>query len=177
MLAETSPCNDTTPLLAAAPQQPSKTIQYGRVWVVINPASGNGQFVQQFEKKVVPLLHDKGIDTKVLITRDSQHCSNFLSKENISQQCDAIIGAGGDGTIADILDGLRRNPDPNALSIPIGHIPSGSGNGLAKSLLHRAGRSYGIAEAAQMILESKTTPLDLIETIATDKTYLTSVRF
>ena len=48
-------------------------------------------------------------------------------------------------------------------TITIGGIPGGTGNGLIKSLLHRADENYGVLEAAFRILKGNTVNVDLTE--------------
>ena len=45
---------------------------------------------------------------------------------------DAVIGAGGDGTIFELINGLKRNPSEK--KIPFGVIPIGTGNAYARDL-------------------------------------------
>ena len=48
-----------------------------------------------------------------------------------------------------------------AIKMPLGHIPGGSGNGLATSILKSCGEEYGVVEAGFIIARGATQPLDL----------------
>ena len=61
------------------------------------------------------------------------------------------------------MQGLVQRADPRKTlnSVPLGVVPCGSGNGLAKSVLRDAGEAYGIAPAAFVVLKGKPLPLDI----------------
>ena len=63
----------------------------------------------------------------------------------------------------EVMQGLVQRADPRKTlkSVPLGVIPCGSGNGLAKSVLRDAGEAYGIAPAAFVVLKGKPLPLDI----------------
>ena len=49
---------------------------------------------------------------------------------------DAILAVSGDGLLHEVFNGLALRPDARkALQIPVAPIPSGSGNGMALSLV------------------------------------------
>jgi sphingosine kinase len=62
-----------------------------------------------------------------------------------------------------VFNGLAGRKDAEkALKLPIGHIPGGSGNALAKSVNHACGESFGVLEAAFLIAKGGIQPLDLM---------------
>ena len=63
----------------------------------------------------------------------------------------------------EVMQGLVQRADPRKTlkSVPLGVIPCGSGNGLAKSVLRDAGEAYGVAPAAFVVLKGKPLPLDI----------------
>jgi len=63
----------------------------------------------------------------------------------------AVIAAGGDGTISEVVNGLAGS------RVPIGVIPRGTGNVLAKEL----GIPKGVGRAAEVILRGKALRLDV----------------
>jgi sphingosine kinase len=53
---------------------------------------------------------------------------------------DGVVCVSGDGLVNEVLNGLlRRDDDPRAHQLPVGHVPAGSGNAIAKSLSDLAG--------------------------------------
>ena len=66
-------------------------------------------------------------NSKIWLTERPNHASE-LAKIAISEGADRIIAIGGDGTINEVASSLLHS------SIPLGIIPVGSGNGLARHL-------------------------------------------
>ena len=52
---------------------------------------------------------------------------------------DGVVCVSGDGLVNEVLNGLMRRDDPRAHRLPVGHVPAGSGNAIAKSLSDLAG--------------------------------------
>jgi diacylglycerol kinase family enzyme len=64
-----------------------------------------------------------------------------------------IVIAAGDGTLYEVINGLMSRPDwETAIKTPIGMLPTGSGNGIAASLLYEAEEEYSVRNAAFMIV-------------------------
>lgn len=95
---------------------------------VVNPVSGSGKADKLFNSKIVPVMRNSFHDFRVLVTENKTSIETFLADTKIS--FDAIISIGGDGTIFDIIQVLKKIQ----IHIPLAIIPSGSGNGLSKSL-------------------------------------------
>ncbi|CAE8723751.1 unnamed protein product, partial [Polarella glacialis] len=89
------------------------------------------------------------------------------ARETVQQvdpsSCDGIVIVSGDGLVHEVFNGLSSRRDAGeAMRIPIGHIPGGSGNGLAKSVLHACGEGFGVLDAAFIIGKGGQQPLDLM---------------
>ena len=78
---------------------------------------------------------------------------------------------GGDGIVSEIVNGLMEHGDDDVIDVPIGHVPCGSGNGLAKSLLQQSGKKYGIKESVELIRENMSIPMDLFKVSSEDENY------
>ena len=74
-----------------------------------------------------------------------------LSKKAVEQKAAVIVACGGDGTINEVAQAMIHS------KIPLGIIPMGSGNGLARHL--KIPLNY--SKAIQNILIKKTTPFDV----------------
>jgi diacylglycerol kinase family enzyme len=68
-----------------------------------------------------------------------------MTKQAVAEQVDLVIGAGGDGTIRYVADGLAHT------GIPLGLVPAGTGNLLARNL-PRHSRNEPPAEVTGFIL-------------------------
>ncbi|MGX1899782.1 diacylglycerol/lipid kinase family protein [Thermolongibacillus altinsuensis] len=93
---------------------------------IVNKISGNGKGLKVW-KKVEKLLQEKQVNYQVRFTERPKHAIEIV-KEISSETCLAVVAIGGDGTIHDVANGLIGS------NIPLGIIPAGSGNDLARAL-------------------------------------------
>ena len=76
----------------------------------------------------------------------------------------AVVCVGGDGTLAEVFNGLMTRPDAaRAQSFPVGVVPAGSGNAVAKSLTHRVAQPCDNCTAALAIARGHLVSLDRAE--------------
>ena len=137
--------------------------------VFVNPKSGSGNALIEFQREVTPIFAKKGVTFELVVTERAGHCTDFLLKKPDFKEYDGIIGVGGDGTPFEIVQALFQKL---SLDLAVGHIPSGSGNGLAMSLLILKDRSYGVKEAARMICKGITMNVDVMQISSAGKEYL-----
>lgn len=79
-------------------------------------------------------MHLAGILVNVIDTQSGSHTRNIIM--NLETATDAIIVAGGDGTLSDVVTGLMRKYKHNLYSVkqcPIGILPLGNTNTIAKT--------------------------------------------
>lgn len=93
---------------------------------IINPISGTGG------KGKIPNLIEQTIDhnrfdVEVSFTQAPGHAT-IIARDAISMGVHGVIAVGGDGTVNEVATALRDS------QTPLGIIPSGSGNGLARHL-------------------------------------------
>ncbi|UYV60166.1 SPHK1 [Cordylochernes scorpioides] len=71
-----------------------------------------------------------------------------------------------------VVNGLMSRPDwESAIKIPLGVVPGGSGNGLARTLFHSAGEPYEgnqVVSASVNLVRGRTSPLDLVRVETSD---------
>ncbi len=119
-----------------------------RYTIIVNEKAGQGR-ARKLAKKVAGILRESKKDIKVLKTEKSQDAKVFTSKAKGTS--DIIIVADGDGTIFEAINGMA--PD----FIPLGIIPGGTANVLAKELsLPRRAKSL-----TKMIIEGSFRNIDL----------------
>lgn len=112
-------------------------------------------------------MHLAGIAVTIIQT-DSQNGARKIIMD-LDTPTDAIIVAGGDGTLSDVLTGLVRKYDLNLNSVkqcPIGILPLGQTNKIAKSLYHEYDDLSDIKqviEATMAIIHEKSKMMDMIE--------------
>lgn len=99
----------------------SALLQAQGTFVIVNPIAGGTD-----KEEVVQELR-KAFDAKVFYTERKGHATLF-AKQAVESQTDVVIAVGGDGTIHEIGQALIGS------KTALGIIPTGSGNGLARSL-------------------------------------------
>lgn len=97
-----------------------------RVALLVNPAAraGSGGATAT---RVADLLRDAGADVRVMTPADARGTADVLDGL-VAERPDGILVAGGDGTIGIALERLRGT------GIPLGIVPTGTGNDLALAL-------------------------------------------
>jgi diacylglycerol kinase (ATP) len=90
----------------------------------------------------------RGIELRPYFT-STPGCASAVIRAAIAANCEAILAAGGDGTLNELLQVAMRQPD----SPPIGIVPFGSGNVLS----HDIGLGGNVARIAQALAGSTPT--------------------
>jgi len=93
---------------------------------IVNPFSGIGRH-SEIEAHLHKVLDKEKFDYSVKYTEGIGHATE-LCKKGIEAGCQLIVAVGGDGTVNEVSRPLVGS------NIPMGIIPSGSGNGLAHHL-------------------------------------------
>ena len=110
-----------------------------KVLAVFNPVTGR----HTTEAIIAPLQNEaaaRSVDLHVELTLYPGHAIEIAAAAG--NDVDAVIAIGGDGTVSDVVDGVE------GLSIPVGIIPAGSTNVIAKEL----GIPRDLREAARIAL-------------------------
>ena len=94
--------------------------------LIINPVSGTRSKVG-IGKIVMEALKPYGIDVEICETDHAGHAFS-LASQAVSDKCDIVITAGGDGTVNEVANALAFS------DCTLGILPFGSGNGLARSV-------------------------------------------
>lgn len=95
------------------------------IGIVYNPHTSKGKSVEKmmnFKDK----LDSKGVEYDMRPTEKAKDALR-LAKE-LSETCDLVVAAGGDGTIYEVVNGSVGS------GVPYGVLPIGSGNDIARSL-------------------------------------------
>lgn len=116
-----------------------------RLLVFVNPESGRRKGKKVYEK-VAPLFSLCKITTDVIVTERKNHAKNLLGTYDLSN-IDAVVVVGGDGSYFEVINGLLIRVQKEASinmdqpgtewlpsKLPVGIIPSGTGNGIAMTL-------------------------------------------
>ncbi|MCI0499900.1 MAG: hypothetical protein L0Y36_09515 [Planctomycetales bacterium] len=101
--------------------------QDGYIQYIVNPKSGassSKRLVTQFKDYLI----GKGLDVRVQFTESLSHAGELAVQGASDERCGLVAGAGGDGTLREILHGLQGT---HTLFLP---IPCGTENLLANEL-------------------------------------------
>ncbi len=128
---------------------------------VLNPTSGRSKAEQIFNE-IKPYINSEYI---TLVTKEKNQAYDVLSSIYLDN-IDKIIGIGGDGTIKEIIEAIKHNKNFN--NINVGHIPAGTGNGLAASIMYSNGYKYNLMNSLIPINNNTTGNIDVAE-VTTEK--------
>jgi len=122
------------------------------VTFIINPTSGRTRQSTRSARPDVArrVASGLGIDAEVKITERAGH-AHELARDAAERGVQAVLAWGGDGTINEVASALAFG------EVPLGIIPAGSGNGLARELRIDPRPERAIAAA----LGAKARPIDV----------------
>ncbi len=120
---------------------------------IINPSAANRKWKR---RRLLRRYLTENLPGKIFDSHEDKIHTTRLAKE-LSERNDIIIAAGGDGTIADVIQGILESKNHN--NIALGIIPLGSGNAFRRSL----GIPKSVKKATQIIREGKARKVDLLE--------------
>ena len=106
------------------------TVPFRHVFTVLNPVAGNSEpsRVRQALERHLPAdstvweIHESGPDDRIA----------EVVRAALGRGCDLVVAAGGDGMVSAVANGLVG--DENGHSVPLGIIPLGTTNVLAREL-------------------------------------------
>ena len=123
--------------------------------IIINPNSGKRKSINVFKKNLKPSLEHNSFDYKTITTTYSGHAEQIIESIDLLN-FDAILVLGGDGTMHEVINGLLKRQD--GINLPIGNIPTGSGN----SLLYDLGK-FNVKDTINIIFKNKIRKIDILE--------------
>jgi len=105
--------------------------------IIANPKSGSGKSLKYLKEIVLPLLEQAGFrDIVVKVTNAPKHATQ-LALDIDPQTIGGILVLSGDGTLSEVINGLHQHPkQKEALAIPVGIVPTGSGVAMHQLLVN-----------------------------------------
>ncbi|XP_034253378.1 acylglycerol kinase, mitochondrial [Thrips palmi] len=135
------------------------------ITVILNPAANKRKAKKEFEEYCAPLLYLAGLSVNVVVTGKEGQARTLIEK--LEEATDAIVVAGGDGTLSEAVTGLLRREDGTnvARKMPLGVLPVGKTNSIAKHLFSQSAddRIKLLAEATMAVILEASKPLDVIK--------------
>ncbi|WP_310588645.1 diacylglycerol/lipid kinase family protein [Dyadobacter arcticus] len=97
---------------------------------ILNPNSGTalGKYADVVEKTIRSFAKKYGTDATILFTKERAHATELVAENLTARNWQAVVAVGGDGTVNEIAKPLVGT------NTPVGILPMGSGNGLARHL-------------------------------------------
>lgn len=125
-----------------------------KILLLYNNYAANHRSEKHYEV-VLELLDRYNIFADVKIPQYKHHGIEIIKNANLDKY-EAVVCAGGDGTIFEVINGLKQNSSQK--KIPFGVIPVGTGNAYARDL---GLQSDKLIEAVAAIRNYKTMPTDI----------------
>ncbi|HEX6889685.1 MAG TPA: diacylglycerol kinase family protein [Chryseolinea sp.] len=120
-----------------------------KILFIVNKHAGIG-YASDLEHTINSACKKNHATCSIEFTQRKGHAID-LSKEARRNGFNQVIAVGGDGTINEVARGLIQS------DMPMGIVPRGSGNGLARHL----GIPLKITDAVDQIFDSRTLPIDI----------------
>jgi diacylglycerol kinase (ATP) len=133
-------------------EQPS---QSRRCAVIYNPIKVS----EKFHALVEEGLERNGWSNTLWLETSTADPGRAMTRQAVAEQVDLVIGAGGDGTIRHVADGLAHT------GIPMGLVPAGTGNLLARNL----DLPLEDVEAIEVALSGEVRLIDLVRITVDDR--------
>uniref|UniRef100_A0A1B0CE40 Acylglycerol kinase, mitochondrial n=1 Tax=Lutzomyia longipalpis TaxID=7200 RepID=A0A1B0CE40_LUTLO len=143
-------CEEASAAGSVLGQQPQRVI------VLLNPAANRRSAEDAFQKYCEPILHLAGFLVDIVKTDSEGHARRYI--EELQHFPSAIVVAGGDGTLSEVVTGVLRRSEGND-KCPIGMLPVGRMNassGVEAAKRNRVEEARQLAEAAISIVRGNT---------------------
>ncbi|XP_021931037.1 acylglycerol kinase, mitochondrial, partial [Zootermopsis nevadensis] len=134
------------------------------ITIILNPVANKRKSKKNFDKYCAPLLHLAGISVNIIQTESEGQARGLV--ESLDEVVDAIVIAGGDGTVSEAVTGLLRRADGDLAvqrKFPIGILPLGRTNTVGTSLFFDSDKVKMMAEATMAVVKEITKPVDVIK--------------
>jgi diacylglycerol kinase (ATP) len=126
-----------------------------RCAVIYNPTKVSDKFRTLIEDS----LKQDGWEDTLWLETSAEDPGRAMTKQAVAAEVDLVIGAGGDGTIRYVADGLAHT------GIPLGLVPAGTGNLLARNL----DLPLEEVDAIEAALDGQLRPVDLVKITVDDR--------
>ncbi|KAL5292176.1 SPHK1 family protein [Megaselia abdita] len=138
-----------------------------KLLVILNPKSGSGKARELYQQQVAPIYGEAEIPIELHVTKRANFARELVRHKHDIFSYRGIVVCGGDGIYYEVINGIMEREDWDDVfqNIPIGIIPCGSGNGLARSIAHVYNEPYEpkpILNAAITTAKGKTAWMDLV---------------
>jgi YegS/Rv2252/BmrU family lipid kinase len=121
------------------------------IQLIYNPMAGSRTFKTRLDT-LIEIIEKNGYELRIWRTRSEEDFAKFFKEGNFDE-CEAILIAGGDGTVNQAVNAMMENK----IKRPVGVIPAGTANDFAQHL----GIPENFNEAFEVIAQMKIRKLDI----------------
>jgi diacylglycerol kinase (ATP) len=139
----------------------SHTKKIGKTCVILNPCAGSVRELDNLEERIARLP-----GAEIHLTTKAGSAAR-LARSALRKGCEMIVAAGGDGTLNEVINGLRED----AGKARVGLIPLGTGNDFARTL----GLPTDLDEALEVLRAGQTRAIDLVRVTSDEVRYFVNV--
>jgi diacylglycerol kinase (ATP) len=132
-----------------------------KTFVILNPAAGTVKDVDALVERIRRLP-----DAEVCVTAKAGAALQ-ATRTALGKGCEMIVAAGGDGTLNEVINGLRDE----ASAVAVGLIPLGTGNDFARTL----GLPTDVDKAIALLQAGHTRAIDLVRVTSDEVRYFVNV--
>ncbi|KAB0796513.1 hypothetical protein PPYR_10574 [Photinus pyralis] len=133
------------------------------ITIILNPNANKRKAMKEYEKYCAPILNLAGIYVDVIQTDAEGHAKTLM--DNL-EATNAVVVAGGDGTLSEVVTGLMRKSETNKVDLPIGVLPLGRTNTIGNRLFPGGDHLQNIrslADASLAVIKAHMKPIDVMK--------------
>ncbi|KAG8434043.1 hypothetical protein GDO86_012418 [Hymenochirus boettgeri] len=138
-----------------------------RLMLLLNPCGGRGNGMQLCQTHILPMISEADISYNLIQTERQNHARELVQGIRL-EEWDGIVVISGDGLLYEVINGLMERPDwEDAIKMPVGILPCGSGNALAGSINYNAGFDQALGSelllnCILLLCRGTVIPMDLV---------------
>ncbi|KAJ7314017.1 hypothetical protein JRQ81_005895 [Phrynocephalus forsythii] len=138
-----------------------------RLLLLLNPFGGKGNALQWCQSHILPMITEAEVSFNLIQTERQNHARELVQSISLSEW-DGIVAISGDGLLYEVINGLMERPDwEEAIKMPLGILPCGSGNAVAAAINLNAGFEQTLGQelltsCTLLLCHGAISPLDLV---------------
>ncbi|XP_034275437.1 sphingosine kinase 2 [Pantherophis guttatus] len=150
-----------------------------RLLLLLNPFGGKGNALQWCQSHIRPMITEADVSFNLIQTERQNHARELVQSISLDEW-DGIVAISGDGLLHEVINGLMERPDwEEAVKMPLGILPCGSGNAVAAAINCSAGFEQVMGQelltnCTLLLCHGAVSPLDLVSITTTSGTRIFS---